>query len=671
MKLNDLIQLAVRAGLLAVLAHLSACDRPAAEEKPEELSLPPYAKVAQHEELKADLTRRRDPSDGGGKAWIEPDRDCSGSTIGAGVAGRWKLLYEAGEHGIAVGGSLSFMPEPFWGWSQPQNLDPGGAGFTTAATAAEGVDLNALTLEGGLFRIEILGRALESGERIELVYGAGPARALPDRYAERDSRLWFAVDGDGDGVRAICEDSPRLTILPGTPAQLSLTLPSSAAPGDPVLLRVAVLDGVANVCSSFIGTVRLVAPPEGLGLPEEFQFGPEQAGCAPIAFRAGKAGILRLKAQATFRGREITATSNPLWVIQNPPPFLWADLHGHSNFSDGTGLPEDYFRYARDVAGLDAAALTDHDHFGVRFLDSHPQLWEEIRNQVVAFHEPGKFVTLLGFEWTSWLHGHRHVLYFQDEGELLSCLDPTVETPAQLWAGLEGQDALTFAHHSAGEPVPIDWRFRPDPRFEPVTEIMSVHGNSESPAAPRAVQGGREGNFVRDVLDGGVRFGFIGGGDSHDGHPGLPHLSAAYGHQAARPGADRDYLGTGGLAAILSPERTRKGIHRAMMERRVYATSGPRILLQVSIEGHRMGSVVQASAVSKTPKLNFLVIACAPLDRLEMVQKGRLSGRQKLQGQMELQGALPLNELQAGDYVYLRAIQQDGGVAWSSPIFFE
>ena len=43
----------------------------------------------------------------------------------------------------------------------------------------------------------------------------------------------------------------------------------------------------------------------------------------------------------------------------NGPRILWGDLHGHSNFSDGTGLPEDYFVYARDVAALGARQRPD------------------------------------------------------------------------------------------------------------------------------------------------------------------------------------------------------------------------------------------------------------------------------------------------------------------------
>ena len=95
--------------------------------------------------------------------------------------------------------------------------------------------------------------------------------------------------------------------------------------------------------------------------------------------------------------------------------ILWADLHGHTNLSDGTGTPEDYFQYARSVAALDVCALTDHDHWGMVPLSKSPEMWDEIRAQVARFDEPGRFVALLGFEWTNWVSGHRHVLYFDDD----------------------------------------------------------------------------------------------------------------------------------------------------------------------------------------------------------------------------------------------------------------
>ena len=72
--------------------------------------------------------------------------------------------------------------------------------------------------------------------------------------------------------------------------------------------------------------------------------------------------------------------------------------------------------YARDVAALDVVALTDHDHWGSLFLDEHPELWERIqRAHGATSTSPGRFVTVLGYEWTNWIYGHRHVLYFGDD----------------------------------------------------------------------------------------------------------------------------------------------------------------------------------------------------------------------------------------------------------------
>jgi len=116
---------------------------------------------------------------------------------------------------------------------EPADTNPSASPFETSRAA---------TLMETPFGIEIAGRALDAGERIELRYGAGPRGARVDRYAERESRIWFAVDGDGDGVRGLLQDSPTIEILPASPARLVLTLPTTARPGDALPLRVAVLD---------------------------------------------------------------------------------------------------------------------------------------------------------------------------------------------------------------------------------------------------------------------------------------------------------------------------------------------------------------------------------------------------------------------------------------------
>jgi hypothetical protein len=341
-------------------------------------------------------------------------------------------------------------------------------------------------------------------------------------------------------------------------------------------------------------------------------------------------------------------------VAEAGPRVLWGDLHGHSNYSDGTGVPEDYFRYARDVSALDVIALTDHDHWGMLPLVRHPELWQEIRHQTQRFHEPGRFVTLLGFEWTSWIHGHRHVLYFDDAGELVDSVDPKTESPTQLWAALEGTNALTFAHHSAGGPIATNWDIPPDPRFEPLTEIVSIHGSSEAPDSPGFIYRPVEGNSVRDALDRGYMLGFVGSGDRHDGHPGA--------YQVDPP--------QGGLTAFLAEERTRESVREAMRERRVYATNGPRMLLRSALGSHGMGSQVSVGDAGRIDDVLFVqVVAEAPLERIELVRSGALVDGVLAEGRLELTLHREIQDLAPGEYLYVRAVQENGGAAWSSPIF--
>jgi hypothetical protein len=377
-------------------------------------------------------------------------------------------------------------------------------------------------------------------------------------------------------------------------------------------------------------------------------------GVKQVELRAREKGVYRLLARAEDDGGEFLAQANPMLVEPGVAPVRWGDLHGHSNLSDGTGTPEDFLAYARDVAGLDAVCLTDHDHWGMLALDEYPELWTRIQTATEAAHEPGRFVTLLGYEWTNWIHGHRHVLHFGDEAQVavLSSIDERYETPAQLWEALRGKDALTFAHHSAGAPIATNWDFAPDPELEPVTEVASVHGASEASDAPQRIGNPLTGNFVRDVLGRGHVLGFIGSGDSHDGHPGLCHLVNPQ---------------MGGLAALLTDDLTRAGVRTALKERRCYATNGPRILLRAALDGQRMGSVVAPKAGKAL--LYVRAIACAPIATIELVRSGKVVESQPGEEYWDVEVPFQPEDLTAGEFLYVRVVQEDGGAAWSSPFF--
>ncbi len=632
--------------LVPLLLLLFACR---ASDRAEPTSISPDPRPEVVETLRADLRAERHPADGGGRAWIEGRPT---PPVTAGGTGRFTILYQAGPLGIQPGGMLLVQVSPFWGWSTPQVTDPQGLGFTEV-TGPDDLRLEQRTLAAQLLGIRVMGRALAEGERVRIVYGAGPAGARVDRYAERRSTFWIAVDGDGDGVRGLLPENPTVDVGPGPAAQLVLTLPTTARPGDSLRGTLAVLDGVGNAGVPQEGRFRLRSEPAGLELPPEVRLQSSDRGQAVVVGRARRAGVFRVEVGGPDG---LVGESNPVVVDPQIRRVLWGDLHGHSQISDGTGTPEDYFRYARDVAGLDVAALTDHDHWGMRPLALSPELWQEIKRQVRAFHEPGRFVTLLGYEWTSWIHGHRHVLFFGDEGRVRSSLDPAFEEPRQLWKALRGQPALTVAHHSAGGPIATDWSIAPDPELEPVTEIVSVHGSSEAADSPIPIYDAAAGNFVRDALGKGYRLGFVGSGDSHDGHPGLARLAGP----------------SGGLAAIQSETLTREGVLQALRSRRVYATNGPRIHLDATLAGCPMGAEVSQRSLVGTEagaELRVRLVAPSPLRRLDVVRSGRVALSIAGAGERELSVERRLSGLTAGEYVYVRAVQEDDGAAWSSPFF--
>ena len=158
----------------------------------------------------------------------------------------------------------------------------------------------------------------------------------------------------------------------------------------------------------------------------------------------------------------------------------------------------------------------------------------------------------------------------------------------------------------------------------------------------------------------GSKLSFLAAGDSHDGHPGL--------ERRAFPGRQ------GGVAAIRANARTREAVLSALRERRVYATNGPRIWLDTRLGERDPGSI--APPVRGREELTLEVLAPAPIERLDVIRgragkTGGVTARLAGEGRRELRASLDLAGLESGEYLYLRVVQEDGGLAWSSPFFAE
>ncbi|QDU69580.1 DUF3604 domain-containing protein [Engelhardtia mirabilis] len=595
----------------------------------------------------------RSPADGAGSArFVGPAPEAE-----VGRPARFELDYTAGPLGVAEGGAIYLQAPPFWGWSTPQAAEPAAPGYTTFECDAQDLRFEARAIDTQLLVAVVRGRDLAPGEVVHIVYGAGPAGVRVDRYGERDTRLWLAVDGDGDGVRALVDDAElAFDVAPGPASRLLLHLPATAHPGETITATLAVVDGTGSDRVEFEGAIEVEGLP-GDEAPRRFEFGASDSASRRIEVVLPEAiSTLRLVARVLDEAGEVlTETESNPCRVSPAKRVLFCDLQGHSGLSDGTGTPDDYYTYARYVGGLDAVALTDHDRWGLEPLETTPELWDTILAASQAHDEPGRFLALTGFEWTSWLFGHRHVVHLGAARPLLSAFDRDYDTPPELWAALDGTDSLSIPHTLAGGPVAVDWSAKPPLEIEPVVELVSVHGSSDTPADPRRIYSPVDGHWFEDVLGRGYRYGIIGSGDGHDGHPGMAHLSAP----------------CGGLAGILSEDLTRAGLLEALRARRCYGTSGARIVLRTSLASQPMGAQMSAADVGPEPQLLIEVFGTAPLERIEIVDETGIVVAVDGAKELELRALVPIPPPAAGGLLRVRVLQTDRHMAWSSPYYFD
>ncbi|NSW57247.1 MAG: CehA/McbA family metallohydrolase [Armatimonadetes bacterium] len=338
--------------------------------------------------------------------------------------------------------------------------------------------------------------------------------------------------------------------------------------------------------------------------------------------------------------------SNPVRVRAKAPRWrlLWGDTHCHTeNSVDGSGSVQGLYWYARDVARLDFCACADHVGH------SYPEdQWRHIQEMARRFYESGRFVSILGYEWSNAEHGDKNVYFVRDDEPIRV---PRSGQAEDLFAMLQGVNCIVIPHHPA-YPVGLrgtDWG-RIDPAFVPVVEMCSAHGNGEVMDNPRPYGANKPmgpslpGGFAQDALARGLRIGFIASSDDHTAHAGR----------------------VGFLAGVYAESLDREGIFEALRSRRCYASTGARILLDVTADGQPMGSEITATA---PPLIRVSVHGTADLGAVEIIRDGQVCHRVRPEGP-DCETEYRADSLGFRDgYYYARVTQRDGEMAWSSPIF--
>jgi hypothetical protein len=341
--------------------------------------------------------------------------------------------------------------------------------------------------------------------------------------------------------------------------------------------------------------------------------------------------------------------------------LYYGNFHAHCSLSDdaaGSGTPSAAFAYARDVANIDVMALTDHTHY--MSVSEYVQLQQAANTATqngvfvaicgqehgsLSTSEPGAFGHVNIYEAASLIPQYNNGTDFRYNlfgtyAWIANNLDDTIFQP------LVG----SFNHPYNGSGAGIWAKFKNfewDSTGDGAMKLIEVlNGKRSADYEPE----------LFDALGKGWHVGALGNQDNHEG---------MWGNQP-------NNIGNIPLTGIWAPALTKSDMLQALAARRTFAMEvepeNDRWSLKVTADGHWMGSSYSTSADS----VDFVVevSAATPIASINLYRNGTLI-RSTGVGATAFTWST-YDTPGPGDFYYLvRASQQDGDRAWSSPIWIE
>jgi hypothetical protein len=299
---------------------------------------------------------------------------------------------------------------------------------------------------------------------------------------------------------------------------------------------------------------------------------------------------------------------------QNGLKLFWGDLHNHNAVGYAKGSLErsielaqehlDFFSFTGHASWHDMPKMPGDRHMKwVKGFDVHSKHWPKTRSMIKEANSD-QFSAFLGYEWHSSQFGDYCMIFPEDQPDLY--LPNHVE---KLLDFAENKNALAIPHHIGYKQ---GWRGANFKHFRssvsPVVELFSEHGCTESDRASypmiRHSMGGRStSNLIVPQLQKGMKFGFIASSDDHLGYPG------AYGE---------------GVLGVWAEDIFPQSLIKAIKSRRTYAATGDRIALEVSLNGHPMGSEIPQT---RNRQIDVLVQGEDSIAMVELIKNGRVIER--------------------------------------------
>lgn len=357
--------------------------------------------------------------------------------------------------------------------------------------------------------------------------------------------------------------------------------------------------------------------------------------------------------------------------------LYWGLLHGESERFDSTENIESCMRHFRD----DKA----YNFYGVSPFESQEETpnetWKAVTQNIVDFDEDERFTTFLGFQWQgdNKTEGLRLFVSPKENKPILRKKELKNSTLKKIYKSFSPKEMISIPCFTMAKGTEYNFE-NFDPDFERVVEIYNAWGSSETTKKEGNHRPITSSNGVQETIDGSIqkalqrncRFGFVAGGLDDRGNYAELYESDQVQYNP-------------GLTAIIAPTHTREALFEALYQRSCYATTGERIIVGLSLAGVPMGKEISTAdkpGLAINRHLAGYVAGTSKLEKVEIIRNGKVIKTFEPNHyflDFTYDDMTPLEKVVINSkdknppfvYYYIRVVQEDGHMAWSSPIWVD
>lgn len=391
-----------------------------------------------------------------------------------------------------------------------------------------------------------------------------------------------------------------------------------------------------------------------------------------------EAGIYTIQLKNTYTGE--TFQGPPIKCFADSDEhLLWGLLHGESERVDSAENIESCLRHLRDEKAYQFFATSPFENPE----ETTTELWKLNVQNVTEFDEADRFTTLLGFQWVGepGEEGIRQIIYSKDNKQLIRKKDPKGTTLKKLYKNFAPKEIISIPTFTMGDGHEFNFE-EFNPEYERVVEIYNAWGSSECTEkdgntlpiktyGKTGIKENSEGSIIKALLKN-CRFGLVAGGLDDRGI------------YADLYESDQEQYSPG-FTGIIVTEHNRNAIMDALYKRACYATTGPRIILNFSIAGTKMGEEVFASdkpGLMVNRHITGYAAGTNNLEKIEIMRNGKVIKTFEPKGyfldfvfdDMEELPKVCIEDKETKSlfvFYYVRLTQADGHMAWTSPIWID